>query len=207
MHKRLSLLCVVLLVFGGHVFAQELPSHGAAVAGGSRLAAPAGHARSPSGEYWQQDIGLELIFTPSPDENRFTEGLGAALSTTWPLQAGLASRLSVGLESLRADEGEDADLIPLGFSFLIGPPGRSPVQMAVELGLRYVIVDYRDEGGSYGDAVDGVAGLSVMVSASEALGIELGAGYRFDLSKSQNDINEELSLAGVQIRLAVRMAF
>lgn len=203
-----SLSLMVSLLSTGLASAQQMPSHGAAAAGNApTIVEP---AKSPGYSYydWKNDFGIEAIWIPSPGDDRFEDAMGFAANMTIPLQRAIAVRFGAGLETYNGDKGfEDADVVPLALSALIGPPSDGPINFGLELGLRYNLVDYEDAGGAYDDGFGGIAGVQIATDASSGFGIELGAGYRFDIMASENDMEEELELDGVAIRLALRFSY
>ncbi|HMP72489.1 MAG TPA: hypothetical protein PKE55_04425 [Kiritimatiellia bacterium] len=196
------------VVFTMGASGQTLPSHGAVVTGAQPGITPTPAVRPPSYMAWRSDVGLDFIYLPSTDDKRFDEALGIGVNVTFPLQQILAIRTGIAFESLQGKTGiPDADVIPLSLSFLIGPPPRTAFNGGVELGLRYNIVDYKDEGGDYDNGVGAYAGVNLSTALATGFGLEFGAGYRFDISGSKNDANEKLSLEGLGLRLSLRFAF
>ena len=187
--------------------AQMLPSHGAAAAGRTPAFVESSTQYVPSAA-WRKDLGIDLIYIPSPKDDRFDDALGIGLNVTFPLQSIMAVRAGVGMESFEGKTGvEDADVVPLSLSFLIGPPIEGPVSVGLELGLRYNFIDYTGEGGEYDDGVGGLVGLNITAGATSGFALEFGVGYRFDISESENDAGDELSLEGVALKLALRFSF
>jgi hypothetical protein len=157
---------------------------------------------------WKNDVGLDFIFVPSPDDDRFEDGMGLGMSLTFPFQTVAALRLNAAYESYTGEEGvEDGSLVPFGFTFLIGPPIKGPLSAGLEAGLTYNVVDFEDAGGEYDNGVGAYVGVNIAVAAADAFGVEFGVGYRLDISESQNDADEKLSLEGAVIRFSLRYAF
>lgn len=201
----LGLAALVFMVQG--VTAQMLPSHGAAAAG----SAPVLVQRAPaigSGDVFYHDIGIDLIYGPSPKDKRFDDILGFGLSATFPLQSYLALRTGVGFERYQGNgANDDANVIPLGLSFLVGFPGALRIPVALEAGLRYQFVDFADEDGDYDNALGAVIGLSVASSATSGVSYGVGLSYGLDISKSKNDAGETLPLEAFLIKLSFRFTY
>lgn len=202
-------VCFVSFFVTTIVTGQTLPSHGAISASGNRVVRPEPSQRSVSYTgIWNGDFGVDLLYMPSPGENLFEEAIGVGLNATFPLKHSLGLRFGVGHETFSGNKDvEDADVIPFGFSFLMGPPTGTIINMGLELGLLYHLVDYSDDNGDYDDAVGGVAGIILTTSGTSAATVELGAKYRFAISPSENDEDEEISLDGVYISLSLRVAY
>lgn len=206
-NRSLVLSVVTVLVLTATAQGQQLPSHGAAAAGKTPTIIES--VASPGATYaaWEQDIGLDILYVPSPDDDRLKDGLGLGLSYTIPLQRYNALRLNAAYESFSGESGfDDADILPIGFSFMLGIPTDGPVKVGFELGIRYCFVDAEDVGGDYDNAFNGVAGIQLATQGLGGFDVEFGAGYRLDISASENDAGEELSLEGLQLRLALRVA-
>jgi len=184
---------------------QALPSHGATAAGVTVPFWATPEVFFPQPTAWQSDIALEFMYLPSPDDDRFDDALGLGVSGTISLQSALALRLGVGYESFQGKTGfDDADIVPLGLSFLIGPPLKGPFSVGLELGLRYSFVDFKDDGGSYDNSVNGIAGLILQAKTGGFI-LEISGGYRYDISASKNDEGDKLSLEGLALKLAIRI--
>lgn len=203
--SALTLLASALTI--NPALAQQMPSHGAAAAGMSpTIVEP---AKSPGYSYydWKNDFGLEVVWLPSPGDDRFEDALGFGANITVPLQQTMAVRFGGGYETFNGDGNlPDADIVPLTLSFLVGPPSDGPVSVGLELGLRYNLVDYEDAGGEYDDAFGGLVGAQIATDASFGFGVELGVGYRFDIVNSENDAGDEIDLDGLALRLALRFS-
>ncbi len=200
-----STLTVITLATAAQ--AQQLPSHGAAAAGKTPTIVEPATLPGTTYSAWVQDLGLDILYGPSPDDDRFKDSLGLGLSYTIPFPRSLALRLHAAYETLNGERGfDDADIIPIGFSFMAGLPTEGPVRVGLELGLRYSFVDYEDAGGKYDDAFNGFAGLQLATQSTSGFDVEFGVGYRFDISESSNDRSTELSLEGIQLRLSLRLA-
>jgi hypothetical protein len=202
-----ALLLLASTLASTSTLAQQMPSHGAAAAGMSpTIVEP---AKSPGYSYYdfKNDIGLEVVWIPSPGDDRFKDALGFAANMTVPLQQTIATRFGAGFETYNGDDGiEDADVVPLTLSFLFGPPSDGPISIGLELGLRYNLVDYEDAGGKYDDAFGGIVGAQFATDASAGFGVELGVGYRFDIVTSENDAGDELELDGLSLRFGLRFS-
>lgn len=207
--RLVSLTGIVLtFIFTHGATGQMLPSHGAAAAGASPALRTSTTPHSTSYSAWRGDLGVDFILLPSPDDKRFDETLGLGLNATFPLQSAVALRAGVAHESFRGKKGiEDADIVPLSLSFLIGPPMDMPLSVGLELGLRYNVVDFKDAGGDYDNGVGGIVGLNIATAATDGFGIEFGIAHRFDISESENNNKEKLSLEGLALRLSLRLVF
>ena len=210
MHRMSAIASCLLasVIVSSSAFAQQLPSHGASAAGQApTLVSPDGYKSAPYAA-WQNDFGLEINYIPSPDDDRFDDGLGVGASINFPLQSYMAFRLGGSYETMNGADGfDDADVIPLGFSLLLGPANESPVSVGLELGLRYNLIDYADAGGEYDDGFGGIAGAVLAFGGTSGFGTELGLGYRFDIMECENDAGDELSLEGFALRLAFRFSY
>lgn len=208
MKKCIVLMSVLsMIAFLSSATAQQLPSHGAAAAGKTpTLVIP----ENPTAPYsaWRSDVGLEIIYMPSPDDDRFDDMLGFNGSITFPLTPYIGFRTVAGYESFQGDDGfDDADVVPLGFSFMFSPLTEGFINAGLELGLRYNVVDYSEAGDDFDNSFSGIAGLHVATDPSGGFGVEFGAGYRFDIVESENDAGDELSLDGLALKLALRFSF
>lgn len=208
--KRCTVFSLVLLscVTFQAAHGQQLPSHGASAVGKTpKLVIP----ESPASTYasWYDDLAFEILYMPSPSDDRFDDMLGFNVTATFPLSASVGIRPVVGYESYLGVNGlADADVIPLGFSFMFSPVQRADyVKAGFELGLRYNLVDYSEVGLDFDDSFSGVVGVHVATDSSGGFGVELGVGYRFDIVESENDIGDALSLDGLAVKLALRATF
>lgn len=197
----------VLLFAVQGVRAQMLPSHGASAAGQEPVLVTR-RAPAHTGYYFTNDVGLSLVYGPSPKERGFDEVLGFSLHATFPMQASVGLRASAGYEKYGAKRpGDDANVMPLGLSVVLGLPGEAMVPVALELGLRYNIVDFEDVVGDYDNGFGGVAGLYFEPALQDMLSFSAGLRYTFDISKSENDMGDSFSLEGLAILLGLRLTF
>lgn len=203
----LLIVCLSLISLSGMTHAQQLPSHGAAAAGKTpTIVVPENPAYPYPG--WRSDMAFEIIYMPSPDDVRFDDMLGVNASITFPLTPSVSIRPVTGYETYQGKTGfEDVDIIPLGFSFMFAPVPSGFINVGLELGLRYNIVDFSEAGYDFDDSFSGIAGLHVATDTSGGFGVELGTGYRFDISESENDAGNKLSLEGLALKLALRFTF
>lgn len=215
MDSRFRMLAVSAIIgvagcFTG-VLAQQLPSHGAAAAGREPAIVEGSKATGYSHFDWKQDLGVEAVWVPSPEDDRFEDALGIGVNLTFPLsQRAMAVRVGGGFETYKVDGdlgGDDAKVVPVNVSLLVGPASDGPLHVGLEVGLRYNFVDYEDVGGEFSDGLGGVVGLQLATDASGGFGAEIGVGYRFDLVEADNDAGDELDLGGLHLRLALRFSY
>ncbi|MFU8781142.1 MAG: hypothetical protein ACNA71_08990 [Kiritimatiellia bacterium] len=205
---RFGVLAMVVVICCSYSLAwgQMLPSHGASAAGRTPVLI-AGHVPAQTGYVFTNDLGLALVYGPSPRENLFKEKLGFAVHATFPMHPQFGLRLSTGFERFAAKRpGVDGEVIPLGLSFLLGFPGADRIPVGLELGLQYQFVDYEDARGDFDNAFGGVVGLLYEPRLADSVSFGFGVRYGFDISQSENDAGEELSLEGFDVRLSVRFS-
>lgn len=174
---------------------------------------------------WRREVGVDMTYVPSIQDDRFGSAIGWAAQVMLPLDPSLALRLGAGYEVYTGRSGNsDLEAVPLTLSllfgpsmhtrmgwnsmaFLVGTPKGRHVNVGLELGVRYVVTDYEDDNGTYDDGVTGFIGFLFAFGKTEGWGYELGVGYRVNISSSQNEIGEELSHQGLALKVGASYSF
>ncbi len=204
MRKSVIIYGVVALAVSNQLtFCQMMPSHGASAAGRAPAVITPTTMGGPSWAY-DNDLGVDFLLMPSPRDRHFDQMLGINLNITFPVNPNFGFRLGTGYESFDGkNNGGDADVVPFGFSFLIGPPAENPLSYGAEFGLRYNVVDYHD----YDDGVGAILGVGIGIGQGSGFGVALGLNYRFDISDIKNRQDEKISLEGFALLLSLRGSF
>ena len=200
--RVLTVSALFALVAGLARAQQDLPAHAANLMKQQPAAQVGGESVGMSGDV----VDGYLTFWPSPKEDRVKDALGFGVDWEMPVSRTVGLRLDAGYENWEVESGdatEDATIIPLGLSFVVGPPPQGRFRAGVELGLKYLLVDLEDEGGSYENALVADVGLQVRYGVSAGLDLVAGVGYQTGIQDSENDANEELSLDGVYLRVGL----
>jgi hypothetical protein len=119
----------------------ELPAHARRIAGADPIEVR--NAEGGTGGGPRVDAYVE--FWPDLRDDRFDNGVGLGLSALWAFDAAVAMRGGAAFAQWDADS-DDADILPIGLSALIGPQ-QGAFSGALEIGLRYIVVDFEDDGG------------------------------------------------------------
>lgn len=200
--RLLTLSATVALSAGLARAQQDLPAHAANL----MKQAPATQVGSENVGMSGDVIDAYLTFWPSPKEDRVKDALGFGVDWEVPVSSTVGLRLDAGYENWQVDAGDttdDATVIPLGLSFIVGPPPQGRFRGGLELGLKYVLVDFEDDGGSYDNALVADVGLEVRYGVSAGLDLVAAVGYQAGIQESENDANEEFSLDGVYLRVGL----
>jgi hypothetical protein len=200
--RLLTLSAAVALSAGLARAQQDLPAHAANL----MKQAPATQVGSENVGMSGDVIDAYLTFWPSPKEDRVQDALGFGFGWELPVNRTVGLRLDAGYESWEVETGdttEDATIIPLGLAFVVGPPPMGRFRGGLALGLKYLLVDLEDEGGSYENALVADIGLQVRYGVSAGLDLVAGVGYQTGIQDSENDANEEFSLDGVYLRVGL----